>query len=472
MNKLIVLLFFVPVVAFSQNNHFNLTLLSHFNDTTLQRVDGDQIWSDVAGWHDSVKNKEYLIAGSTDSLYFFDITDPTQMIKCDVEFGHSRNAINRDYETYSHYVYCVSDRTSPLGSLQIFDLQYLPDSVHKVYDNDTFSIQTHTVFIEAKSKRLYLCGNQPKPSGNRSMAILSLNDPENPTFLGELDKTQGCPYTHEVFVQNDTAFCSCGNSGLFIYDLTDPQQTVLIGSIVAPYPGNGYNHSSWLDSTGKYLMFTDENQGSPIKVFDITQIASPDLMTYFNSHTNALPHNAYWKGRFAYASSYEDGVYIYDMQNPQTLSTNNPPPIAGFYDTYPLNQSGIYNGFHGCWGVWPFLPSGVILASDISEGLFVLQPSATLSAKEWQSNILRTTVFPNPFTSVITLTMQAQSSEMVTVGIYSIEGKKLIEEKHQLKAGQNQLTLSDVSQLNAGLYLLNITGPNSMAVQKHIVKID
>ena len=38
------------------------------------------------------------------------------------------------------------------------------------------------------------------------------------------------------------------------------------------------------------------------------------------------------------------------------------------YDTYP----GQTIGFDGCWGVYPFLPSGTILASDITKGLFVL----------------------------------------------------------------------------------------------------
>jgi hypothetical protein len=40
----------------------------------------------------------------------------------------------------------------------------------------------------------------------------------------------------------------------------------------------------------------------------------------------------------------------------------------GQYDTYPTQTTG----FDGCWGVYPFLPSGTILAADITEGLFVL----------------------------------------------------------------------------------------------------
>ena len=45
---------------------------------------------------------------------------------------------------------------------------------------------------------------------------------------------------------------------------------------------------------------------------------------------------------------------------------------VGTFDTSP-NFSG--DGFYGCWGVYPWLPSGLIIASDIEDGLYVLQPN-------------------------------------------------------------------------------------------------
>lgn len=466
--KLTSLLFFVILSfqLFAQYQRFNLRLLAHYNDTNIKRIDGDQIWSDVTGWKDTVKNREYMIAGSTDSLYFFDVTNPLAMKKCDVEAGRARNAINRDYAIYGHYVYCVSDRTSPLGSLEIFDLQYLPDSVHKVYDNDTFSINTHTIFIEEASHRMYLCGNIHKPAGSWSMAIFSLANPEDPAFLGELDKTL-CPYTHEVFVRGDTAYCSCLQKGLFIYDLRNPQQSVLLGSITAPYPGNGLNHSSWLDSTGRYLMFSDENQGSPIKVYDLIDIHQPDIVTYFNSNTQALPHNAYWKGRFAYASAYEDGVQIFDMQNIESKT----PTVAAFFDTYPKNVPGVYNGFHGCWGVWPFLPSGLILASDMSEGLFVLKPSWPLATDEKQQGITRTTFYPNPFAENVTASIQCETNEKAELIVYDLQGKKWLQQRLELRIGANEIELKNVATLPRGLYQVTIVSEHSF-VNKPLVKID
>jgi len=44
---------------------------------------------------------------------------------------------------------------------------------------------------------------------------------------------------------------------------------------------------------------------------------------------------------------------------------------VGWFDTSPLSGGG----YEGCWGVYPFLPSGNIVASDMQQGLYVLTPS-------------------------------------------------------------------------------------------------
>ena len=439
--------------AHAQQQAFNMVLLSHWNDTTLNHCDQDQIWNNLTGWKDTVKNREYLIAGSCDSLYFFDITDPSKMIKCDVEEGHSRNAINRDYDTYSHYMYCVSDRTSPPGSLQIFDLKYLPDSVHKVYDDDKYSINSHTLFIEAKSKRLYLCGNLHTYGGqsSSSMEILSIANPENPTYMGELSTGSECAYTHEVFVRNDTAYCSCAYAGLFIYDVRDTANPVSIGKIVG-YPYAGYNHSSWLDESGKKLMFTDEVPfGLPIKIYDINDVQNAKDPVTFNSHYGATPHNAKWKGRYAWVSSYEDGVYAYDLLNPAQ------PKIAGYYDTYMKNAPGVYNGFHGCWGVYPFLPSGNIIASDISEGLFVLRPTSTFGMNDAVNEKIRATIFPNPVKDILHLQIASEHKTDASLQVIDMLGKIIIQKNMTLTAGENEFSLDEFRIQREGLYIIQVS---------------
>jgi hypothetical protein len=53
---------------------------------------------------------------------------------------------------------------------------------------------------------------------------------------------------------------------------------------------------------------------------------------------------------------------ITDVSRPQN------PIEVGKYDTYP----GAGSGQNGCWGVYPYLPSGNLVVSDIQNGLYVL----------------------------------------------------------------------------------------------------
>ncbi len=58
------------------------------------------------------------------------------------------------------------------------------------------------------------------------------------------------------------------------------------------------------------------------------------------------------------------GLTILDIADP-----NNPHAIT-FFDTFPGSDSP---NFSGAWGVYPYLPSGTILISDIEGGLFLLR---------------------------------------------------------------------------------------------------
>jgi hypothetical protein len=146
-----ILFFLISHITFAQIS-WNITLLSHFQDEHLASIDwtsGHQIWNGCKGWADTVKHREYAIAGSVDSVYFFDITIPSVMKKVAVKNGFS-HAVNRDFDVFDHYVYCVSDNVtsgSAQGKLQIFDMQYLPDSVHTVYESKATGSNTHTIFI-------------------------------------------------------------------------------------------------------------------------------------------------------------------------------------------------------------------------------------------------------------------------------------------------------------------------------------
>jgi choice-of-anchor B domain-containing protein len=463
MRKIYILLFILfSINGLKAQQSLNMELLAQWNDTTLQTIDGDQLWSDIMGYHDSTKNKEYAILFGNDSFYFFDITNPKTtklIVKVD---GFSKKSINRDVEIYQHYAYCVSERSGSLGGLQILDLQYLPDSVHEVYRSDALTVQAHTVFIEAERKRMYIPQNSTKV-GFSAMDIFSLNNPENPTKLASLQVPLNglgeaqFSKVHEMYSRNDTVYLSCYENGLYMMDLTNLNAQKLLG-VIANYPQRGTNHSSWLNAKGNMIMFTDENQGSPIKIFDISDIGNPKQIVYFNSHPNALPHNAYWKENMAVVSAYEDGVYIFDITN-----LNN-PKVHAFYDTYPLNADGVYSGFHGCWGVWPYLPSGNIIASDISEGLFVMKPKYGVGEKEIISENAIVEIYPNPANKLVNFKIPNQNENY---NLIIMDTKGLIVKESAINSTNLKLSIDG---LNAGFYFFKISNANYSKTFKIIIE--
>jgi hypothetical protein len=88
--------------------------------------------------------------------------------------------------------------------------------------------------------------------------------------------------------------------------------------------------------------------------------------------SNSIAHNPFIKGDSVYISYYHEGVQVYDISNP------NAPVNVSYYDTEPSNTN--YNGYRGTWGVYPYLPSGNIIASDVARGLFVLETTTPVFA--------------------------------------------------------------------------------------------
>lgn len=103
-------------------------------------------------------------------------------------------------------------------------------------------------------------------------------------------------------------------------------------------------------------------------VYDISDLGNIKESARFQTApgSGAIIHNTHILNDYAITSWYKEGVVITDVARPQN------PIEVGHYDTY---AQGSGDGFAGCWGVYPFLPSGTIVASDINNGLYVLTPT-------------------------------------------------------------------------------------------------
>ncbi len=360
MKKIILFCFSCLPVLLPAQDSLNMSLLGGWDDPSLPSA-GSIKYNDIWGYADCEGN-EYAILGSARYIHFINITGPEAPLEI-ARFEGSVNSVWRDFKTYGQYAYAVADQGT--DGLMVFDLSQLPGSVSLVFqDNENFT-RSHNIFIDVPTARLYLAGSNAIFNGVAAYSLAE--NPGQPAFLG----TQPLPggYFHDIYVRNHIAFCSHGGNGLWAYDFSDFDNIQVLGNLTS-YPEQGYNHSSWLSEDGAQLAFADETHGASLKLVDVSDLSNIRLLDLFRSEllapevTNSIAHNPFVREQYAIVSYYHDGVQIFDLSNPEEVER------VAYYDTYPENQN--YSGYQGCWGVYPYLPSGNIIASDISHGLYIL----------------------------------------------------------------------------------------------------
>lgn len=311
------------------------------------------IYNDI--WGITVNDREYAVMGSYEGTHFIDVTDPQNPIESQFVAAAvvAEEIVHRDFHDYAGYIYTVADEGQPNSTLQIIDITNLPYSVNVVYDsNDLFSI-THNIFIDSVHARLYTCDGQSK--------ILSLTDPTNPQLLYTFNEG----YVHDMYVRDNIGYLNMGNQGFMIVDFSADDSYTVLGTLTS-YPDQGYNHSGWLSEDGKHYVLADETHGMRLKVLNVedpTNITVVALIDDGLITPNSIAHNLIIKGDLAYVSYYYDGVQVFNIADPM-----NPVKVAE-YDTCSETNDGSYRG---AWGVYPNLPSGNILVSDMQTGLYII----------------------------------------------------------------------------------------------------
>lgn len=317
---------------------------------------GFEDYANIWGHVDSLGN-EYALLGNYRGLTIVNVTNPDSVfVTKHVEGVHN---LWREVKTWGNYAYVTTEGG---GGLQIVDLSSLPDTngiQFKYWEPDVngqILSSIHALHIE--DGFVYCYGSN---ISNKGAFIGDLTDPWNPVFAGLIDLA----YIHDGYVRNDTVYAGhIYNGKLRIWDCRNKSNPVLINEITTP---QAFTHNSWLSDDGKTLYTTDEVNGSACVAYDISDLNNITLIDqeYSQNPSAGAPiHNTHVKNDFVYNSYYADGVTIVDGHRPKNLVN------IGWFDTSPF----VGGGFEGCWGVYPFLPSGNILASDRQTGLWVLTP--------------------------------------------------------------------------------------------------
>ncbi len=443
----------------------NISLVSHIDPQSTVGIGTDnRKYSGCWGWHQAGKGKEYGIVGSSAGVFFIDISAPATPTVCDYVDG-KHGCTWREIKTYQNYCYVVSDDAAP-NQFQIIDMQYLPDSVHVVHNGTTYFERGHTIWID--KDKMYI-GSETKLGGAyNSMMLYSLATPTNPTFLRSLNTDASFIGTvHDMFVNNDTVFASCGNTGLYMFKYNSGTNNfVQLGSYTNYNASSAYNHSGYITPNKKYFVFADEVPGSlPLRMLDIQNIANPVLTSTFNAHPATTPHNPYIvSNKWLLVSSYMDGLNFFDISNPANVT------LGGYFDSHPQSgfNTGDYSGgpYRGNWGAYPYFPSGLVLMLDMQNGVFVLDPSAlytVIGVNENKTIEKFMNLYPNPATNRVKI--MTNINEEAELNITNMLGQVVMKKNYSNFSSCDL----DVSVLSSGTYFINLKTNNSSFTKKLIV---
>lgn len=409
-------------------------------------------------WGLAVNGHEYAIIGTTLGTHFIDVTDTEAIFEAFFVEGKDTGPaiIHRDYHDHNGFLYAVCDEGN--SSLQIIDVRMLPDSVTVVYDSNELLRTSHNIFIDQDHNRMYSCAHNGFTTGYSALRVFDISDPFNPIdILGTGSfEAYSVGHVHDAYVKNNIAYLNCGRDGFGIVDFTDINDLKLLG-VLEPddYPDSGYNHSGWLAEQEDIYYMADEDHGHDIKAIDVTDYSELETKATFDEGmdiANSIPHNLIVKDDYLYVSYYYNGLQVFDIQNREN-------PVRVMH--YPTSLLSNGNSYEGAWGVYPFLPSGNILVSDMQEGLFVVEGVSDLVANE-EYLTQGFSVYPNPVVDVLQIQLEQEGN--YNYRIKNISGKLV-------QAGKiNALNSSlNIEHLLSGTYIIEIANDKQNYSQKFVV---
>lgn len=368
-----------------------IDLLSHLAlaDFSTQPSGANDIW----GFVDLNTEREYALVGLRNGVAVVDVSDPEAPFEVGSVPGQQTGW--RDIKVLQYfdaalgrwqaYAYVTADAASDF--LAVIDLTGLPHEVRLAArvtpDRSAHNLNiagidpTLNIALPGRRPTLYLAGSNVDQGAFRAF---DLGDPLSPVLVAR--SLNG--YMHDgtaTTLRDPAQLATCTGGGpdcdvladfnedqLQLWDVTSPDAPQLLS--VLNYATAGYVHSGSWSEDGRYVYAHDElderDRGlrTRLYVVDAGDLRRPVIAGEWSGPTRAIDHNGYPRGNRYYISNYTRGLTVLDLTEPAA------PAAVGHFDTFPLADNPV---FSGAWGVYPYLPSRVILVNDIESGLFVLR---------------------------------------------------------------------------------------------------
>jgi len=169
-------------------------------------------------------------------------------------------------------------------------------------------------------------------------------------------------------------FYGGGSGGYYVFDFTNLDEPKLLATI-AGVSGINSGHTFTPTPDGRYVVAETEYQYAPLRIFDLQPALSGETTTIrrpisaWTANWQNLVHNHEIRWPYVFVSGYLDGLQVFSMMDPHQ------PVTVGYYDTRlePPNSGRSGPVFDGAFGVDVRNADGLIVVSDMTTGLWVLE---------------------------------------------------------------------------------------------------
>ncbi len=367
------------------------------------QLGGDHL-NDIWGWRDARTRNRYALVGLNNGVSIVDITHPPSPRVMGRLPSHPLNHDHPDHphtsssrpeqptlkhgdsdwgdiKVYRNHMYAVSEERG--HGVHVFDLSRLrtldPDS-SRIFTVDTVYHElstAHNIAINSETGYAYAVGTDGNTCGGSGLHIINIQQPTSPSHAGCFNEsgyihdTQCVVYRGPDEDYQNRELCFNSNADKFsIADVSDKANPQLVSKL--RYEGIGYAHQGWLTEDHRYFLLGDEfdelQNEHPLRTYilDVRDLDNPSLLSYHETDISSIDHNLFVKENHVYQSNYTNGISILELDN---IDQGQLKRVAHF-DTYPLNDRP---EFSGTWSNYPFFKDGLLIASDISGGLFILR---------------------------------------------------------------------------------------------------
>jgi hypothetical protein len=218
--------------------------------------------------------------------------------------------------------------------------------------------------------------------------MVDIRTPANPTYAGCFSSDG---YTHDVqcviyhgadadHIGKEICFAS-NTDTVTIVDVSNKSNPVMLSR--NGYAQTGYTHQGWLSEDHRHFFMNDEFDESNYSiqtrtyVMNLSDLDDPAIEDWYSSSSQSTDHNLYVRDGFMYEANYRSGLHILDGRNLDCTQANCNITEVGYFDTVPGSDTpGFGPGPLGMWSNYPYFCSGIVIASDIEQGLFILRPAS------------------------------------------------------------------------------------------------